>query len=171
MNCWTGFEAIVNKLPGVNDVLALVDQLKALIQDFSARDEKLESELRARSAAENRAYQRVVEQESLAQAQRVQEFEAEFEERLQRCHAGYVLRKVRINQAHKNLRRTAVEAVTEFEGRRKHKLQQNAIEAERKRDADLAANAAATKEFKENLNQLRDQEFLLLEQSARKAFR
>ena len=46
----------MNKLPGVNDVLALVDQLKALIQDFSARDEKLESELRARSAAENRAY-------------------------------------------------------------------------------------------------------------------
>src|SRR6059058_552898 len=98
MNCWTGFEAIVNKLPGVNEVLALVDQLKALIQDFSARDEKLESELRAR-AAENRAYQRVVEEETLAQAQRVDKFEAEFEERLQRCHAGYERRKVRINQA------------------------------------------------------------------------
>jgi len=36
----------VNRIPGVNDVLGLVDQLKALIQDFAAREEKLESDLR-----------------------------------------------------------------------------------------------------------------------------
>ena len=47
---------------------ALVDQLKASIQDFSAREEKLESELRARSAAETRAYQRAVEEETAVQA-------------------------------------------------------------------------------------------------------
>src|SRR5205085_11173248 len=73
--------------------------------------------------------------------------------------------------AHKTLRRTAADAVTEFEGRRKHKLQQNAIDAERRRDADLAANTAAVKDFKEKLNQLRDQDFALLEKSIRSAFR
>ena len=161
----------MNKIPGVNEVLALVDRLKALVQDFSAREDKLESDLRARTAAETRAFQRGSEELAVTQQGRVRNFDVEFENRLQRCHSTFERRKIRINQAHKTLRRSAGEAVTEFEGRRKHKLQQNAIEAERRRDADLAANIASVKEFKEKLNQARDHDFLLIERSARGAFR
>jgi len=83
----------VNKIPGVNEVLALLDQLKALIQDFAAREEKLETEFRSRSSTELRAFQRASEEETRAQAERVQNQEADSENRLQRARAAFDGRK------------------------------------------------------------------------------
>ena len=42
-----------------------------------------------------------------------------------------------------------MEKIAEHEGHRKHRLQQNAIETERRRDGDLAGAAANLAEFKD----------------------
>src|SRR5437867_13244339 len=106
---------IVNSMPGVTETLALLDKLKGAVQDFAAREEKLEQEFRARAAAENRGFETASREQSARQAQRLAEAEAEEEFEQQRWQARFQRRKVRINEAHKILRRRAVEDVSAHE--------------------------------------------------------
>ncbi len=60
----------MNSLPGVNEMLALLDALKKNVRDFAAREEKLESDLRVQTAAELRDFaSRNQAQEAAAMAQ------------------------------------------------------------------------------------------------------
>ena len=47
----------MNKNPGVNEMLALLDALKGAVEDFAAREEKLNHDFQTRSAAELNAFE------------------------------------------------------------------------------------------------------------------
>ncbi|HVV01258.1 MAG TPA: hypothetical protein VHH88_07830, partial [Verrucomicrobiae bacterium] len=132
-------------------VLGLLDQLKEAARQLSEGRESSSSEFKARSAAETRAFERASAEGHQRLAERLAEAEARAAEDRDRLQARMERRRAGINDAHKRLRRKATEDVTEFEGSRKQKLQSAAMEAERKRDADLASAALAHDDFKAKL--------------------
>jgi S-DNA-T family DNA segregation ATPase FtsK/SpoIIIE len=159
----------VNKLPSVSETLSSLDHLKSVVQDFSAREAQLDQEFRARKAAESRGSDAAAKELAQQHADRIAEAQVNAHDHRARWEARFDRRKVRINEAHKRARRRAVEDVTVHEGRRKHKLQQNAMEAERRRDAELAVSTAAFENFKQQLGDSAGS-LALLETTAAKAF-
>lgn len=159
----------MNNRLSVTETLALLDKLKGAVQDFAAREQKLENEFRTRSAAEAKAFENASKAQSEEQVTRAAQVEADAEAEKQKWLARFQKRKVRINEAHKVLRKRAMEDVVEHEGRRKHKLQSGAIDAERRRDRDLANATKELEEFRERLAESQ-QIFALLEKKAHGAF-
>jgi hypothetical protein len=149
--------------------LALVARLKAVLQDFSARDKSLEDDFRARFAAEARSHEANSKKLAEEQSQRLAQAEAAARESMTRWQTRFDHRKVRINEAHKIMRRRVVENVTEQEGRDKHKLQQRAMGAQRNRDSALANAAEANAQFHQKLTE-HINAIGALEHDARKVF-
>src|SRR5215467_13664265 len=151
-------------------MLALLERLKRVVQDFRAREDKLDLDYRVRINNEKKTFDAATKENAQRQSERLANAEIEVQNELARWTSRFDRRKVRINEAHKKLRRKAVDDVTEHEGRRKHKLQQNALEAEKRRDTDLANASTALKEFKAKLA-TSQQDFANLEAEAFRTFR
>ena len=160
----------MNSIPGATEMLAFLDRLRTVVQDFAVREEKLSHDFRARTSAEGKAFEAAAEEHSLSLSVSISNAGAGFEAEKEKRQSKFERRKARINEAHKSARRRAMEKIAEHEGHRKHRLQQNAIEAERRRDGDLATAAATLEEFRETVAES-VQAFALLERSAQKAFR
>src|SRR5215467_14568675 len=129
-------------------MLALLERLKRVVQDFRAREDKLDLDYRVRINNEKKTFDAATKEHAQRQSEQLANAEIESQNELARWSSRFDRRKVQINEAHKKLRRKAVDDVTEHEGRRKHKLQQNALEAEKRRDTELANASTALKEFK-----------------------
>src|ERR1051326_8957895 len=151
-------------------MLALLERLKGVVQDFQAREDKLDLEYRVRLNNEKRAFEAAGKEQGQRQSDLLGNAEVEAQNEIARWTSRFDRRKVRINEAHKKLRRKAVDDVIEHEGRRKHRLQQNALEAEKRRDKELADAATALKEFKGKLAESQ-QEFANLEAESYRTFR
>ena len=150
-------------------MLALLDRFQSALQDFAAREEKLNGEFHARTSAETKAFEASTQAHESRLSERIADAETGLEAEKKNCRAGFERRKARIAQAHLTCNRQVMEG-TDLEGRQKHRLQTSAMAAERNRDTDLA-NAAATLEyFKIKLAESREA-FVLLEKTARSAFR
>jgi DNA segregation ATPase FtsK/SpoIIIE, S-DNA-T family len=160
----------VNSDFGVTEMLALLARLKSVVQDFRAREDKLDLDYRVRLNNEKRAFETGAKEQAQRQSEQLANAEIEAQNDYARWTARFDRRKIQINEAHKRLRRKAVDDVTEHEGRRKHKIQQNALGAEKARDSDLANASTALKEFKEKLA-ASQQEFANLEAEAARTFR
>jgi S-DNA-T family DNA segregation ATPase FtsK/SpoIIIE len=160
----------VNRNLGVNEMLALLDALKGAVEDFAAREEKLNHDFQTESAAELNAFEsgNLVRQSKLADG--LAGAEAAFEEGKKQRNARFEKRKVRINRAHSVLSRRALDEVGGQEGNLRQKTRENLAEAERRRDVELANAAAAFKSLQQKLDGSREV-FTRLEKSARKAFR
>jgi hypothetical protein len=151
-------------------MLALLDSLKGAARDFAAREQKLNSDFRAKSTAELQAFEAASLDQTSALAERVDGEEAAFQTQQAQCQSVLDRRKDRINRAHASARKRAMDKISEQEGHGKFKIQQSVLETERRRDADLAAAAAALEAFKHKLSDTRDS-FVLLESEAQNAFR
>jgi S-DNA-T family DNA segregation ATPase FtsK/SpoIIIE len=151
-------------------MLALLEKLKSVVQEFRAREEKLDIDYRVRLNNEKRTFDSATKEHAQQQSERLANAEIEGQNELARWSSRFDRRKVLINEVHKKLRRKAVDDVTEHEGRRKHKLQQSALEAEKRRDRDLANASTALKEFKAKLA-TSQQEFANLEAETFRTFR
>ena len=160
----------MNSNLSVTEMLALLERLKSVVQGFRAREDKLDLDYRVRINNEKRALETATKEHSQRQSEQLANAEIEAQNDYAHWTTRFDRRKVRINDAHKRLRRKAVDDVTEHEGRRKHRLQQNALEAERRRDTDLANASTALKGFKEKLAGSQ-QEFANLEAEASRTFR
>src|SRR6266496_4307512 len=130
-------------------MLALIERLKGVVQDFRAREDKLDLDYRVRINNEKRSYETAAKEQAQRHSEQLTNAEIEGQNDYARWTSRFDRRKVQINEAHKKLRRLAVDDVTNHEGRRKHRLQQNALEAEKRRDAELVNASTALKEFKE----------------------
>ncbi len=159
----------MNKLPSVSETLSLLDRLKGIVQEFASREGQLDQEFRARKAAESRASDAASKNLAQQHSERTANAQVAAHDERARWEARFDRRKVRINEAHKFARRKAQEDIGTHEGRRKHKLQQNAMEAERRRDAELAVSSAAFENFKQQLGDS-SSSLSLLETTAAKAF-
>ena len=77
----------MNSNLGVTEILALLDRLKSALQDFAAREEKLETEFRARSSAEARAFEAATSEQAEKQAARLAAAEAQAQAEKQKWQA------------------------------------------------------------------------------------
>ena len=100
-------------------MLALLERLKETVRDFAAREEKLTQEYRGRLSAELKTFEAVAKEQSARQADEVANAQAAYANGKERGQARFEQRKIRINEAHKSVRRKVLEEISEQEGRRK----------------------------------------------------
>ncbi len=160
----------MNKNPGVNEILALLNALKGAVEDFAAREEKLNHDFQTRCAAELNAFESAGQRQESKRADELAAAETAFEEGKKQRHARFERRKSRINRAHSALNQQVLEEGSEREGELKHKIRENSAEAERRRDTGLANAAVAFEGFQKKLEE-NGETFARLEKSARRAFR
>ncbi len=150
-------------------MLALLDRLKSVLSEFSAREERLGGELRTRIGAENKAHEAAAGQQSARLAERLTAADTAFEAEKKHWQARYEKRKARIDQALIITSRQVMEG-NDRTGRRQKGLQHSAQDAERNRDADLTAITARLEDFRNRLSE-KYAAFVPLETAVRSAFR
>lgn len=159
----------MNKIPAVNDTLALLDRLKQTVRDFAAREEKLESDFHNRSDAALKLYETQNESIETNWEASIAAAGAELESQKTRATSLNNARKDRIERAYKTARDRAVKGVEKQDAGWREQVQTGLAEAEQKRDADLAGAASANENFLQKFGQA-DATFKLLQKKARRAF-
>jgi hypothetical protein len=132
----------VSNLLGAQEILALLERLRQIVKDFADRDEKLDLDLRARKTAEIRAHEFNSKQSATQSAESLAALEKSLEDAKVQARENAERRRLRINEAHKTVRKRVLEQVNEQEGRRKYKLQEASLQAERRKTSNLAEAAA-----------------------------
>ena len=159
----------MNKIPAVNDTLALLDSLKQTIRDFAAREEKLESDFRNRSTAAHKLYETQNEKLESDWHARVATAEEDLESKKARAQSLTNARKDRIEHAYKTVRDRALRSVESQDAHWRGQVQSGLAEAEQKRNADLGAATAANENFHQKLTET-NAVFEQLERNARRSF-
>ena len=169
MNCSTKSGTTVNRHLGINEMFALLERLKGILQDFAAREDKLGGELHTRINAENKAHEAAIEKHSAELAECLAGAEMLFESEKKNRQGKFEKRKARISQALLLTTNQVMEG-NDRSGRRKQSLQHGAQDAERNRDADLTSIAVKLEDFRARLAE-KYAAFEPLENAARSAFR
>jgi S-DNA-T family DNA segregation ATPase FtsK/SpoIIIE len=155
---------------GVKEMRALLDGLKNTVRDCAAREEKLNADFRARSAAGIKLVDEAAVERTERLADSIEKENAAFDDRKNRCQSGYESRKAQITRAHAAIQRKLFDEIGEQHGQRKHKIQANILEAERHRDDALANTVATLENFRQKTAEAAGA-LDGLEKLARKAFR
>jgi len=154
---------------GAKDMVALLETLKNALRDFAAREDKLNSDFRTRSAVESRAFDAAKNNQSASSAETIAKATADFEASTAQAVARFDQRKARLNQAHINARKRVMDDITQQEADIKYSVQTGSLEAERVRDENLVATAAAFEDINRRVGESQNR-FAELEVSAHKAF-
>ncbi len=160
----------MSKRPGVNEIREQLDRLREALRNFAEREERIENEYQVRSNGEAKAYKAAREKQETEAAEALAIAESDLETAKAGAEAHFQKRKASLHKIYQTVREKGVEAVGLQEGKRKHRLQEASLEAERKRTAGLAEAAAFVENLHTDLTETRG-EFVGLEIQARKAFR
>ena len=160
----------MNSLPGVNEMLALLDALKKQVRDIAAREEKLEVDYRVGTAAELRDFQARNEAQEAAAAGLEAGAEVKHQSELAQSQTRFARRKEWINRIHSTMSRRVLEQISAQDAQWRERTQQAVQNAERERDEALAAAAAAHEDLRAQL-EAAGQELAGLQASVRGAFR
>jgi len=150
-------------------MVALLETLKNAMRDFAAREEKLNTDFRTRSAMETRAFDIAKDQQSASAADTIAKAESEFDAATEQSKTHFEQRKTKLNQAHINARKRVLDQISQQEADIKYSVQTGSIEAERVRDEKLTAAAAALEDFNRRVGESQNR-IVELEASANKAF-
>ncbi|MEY2466051.1 MAG: segregation ATPase FtsK/SpoIIIE, family, partial [Verrucomicrobiota bacterium] len=159
----------MSKNPGVSDTLRLLERLKGLVRDFAAREEKLNSEFRLKSGAEQTAFTAELDRRATELSINTANEQATFEAGQDHRESHYQARKEKILNAHAKLRKKAFDDISNEEGHKKHKIQTSALNAERQRDKELEEATTRREDFQDRLAQA-NIELSALQDAAEKAF-
>jgi len=141
----------VNNLLGTKDLIARLDTLKAVAQDYAAREEKLNSVFRDQTAKEKMIFE-TAGNELLAGSTRKLDEEADaFARSKAQLQATYTRRNARINRVQNRIRANHAARIEERDKNNESGSQQAWIAAERKRDEDLANANATFENFQQRL--------------------
>lgn len=155
---------------GVGKTLELLERLKGTVRDFAARAEKLNAEFHTRAGREQRLREAAQEKQAKELAAAIGEAEAAFAAAGEEARAKHEARKARIGTAYQASKEKRLADIETGTGTRKYELQKTMLQAEREREAGLAAAATALDEFRANL--AAEQAALIpMETAAGKAFR
>jgi hypothetical protein len=128
----------VNSHLGLNEMLALLDQLRSVIQDFATREEKLAAEFRTRSSAEVKAFETATRERTSRLSAAIADAEAAFENEKEKWRVKSDKRKEWIGRAHLVTTRQIREGEGGREGYRKQRIQEGLRQAEHDREMGLA---------------------------------
>ncbi|MGO8767066.1 MAG: FtsK/SpoIIIE domain-containing protein [Limisphaerales bacterium] len=156
--------------PGVKEILALLTALKDAAGDFSAREEKLNTDFQARTAAAAKRADDVAIERSRRLAEQAGNEQAEFEEAKSRWEAKFESRKAWISRAHAVVKQKVMEEIGAQSGQLRNRNQTQTLEAEQRRDQALADSAAALENFRQKTAEAAHR-LAALTNSVRSAFR
>ena len=132
-------------------MVALLDALKNAVRDFAAREEKLNGDLRAQSAAAAKLSDDAAVRRAEKLAGGVDAENAAFEARKIQRQLDFDNRKARIARAHAAVRKRVMDEIGELHGKSKYKIQASTLEAERSRDDALAQTVVTLENFRQNV--------------------
>src|SRR5882724_10822919 len=132
-------------------ILELLATLKTTVEEFAARSEKLNEEFRVKLTREHQRCEVAVQEQNQQLAATLAQADAAIEAARAAALARYEKRKTRIGKAYQGSKEQALKRVENHVGGRKYDLQKRTLQAERDRDAALAAATAAFQEFRQNL--------------------
>lgn len=159
----------MNKIPSVNETLALLDSLRQTIRDFAAREEKLNSDFHNRSNAAHKLYEEQNEKSELDWEARLAAAEEDLQTKRSQAQSLTENRKNIIENAYKHARDKAASNVEKQDAQWRSMVQQGLLEAEQQRDTALAAAATANENFRQKFAETVET-FANLEKKARRAF-
>ena len=154
---------------GVKQTLELLERLRATVADFAAREQKLKQEFSTAISAEGFRRDRATEQLAERLLAAKAGAESSFQATKAQAETCFKERKARIVFAHRMSKKSALQKIDAEEGRRKHKLQTDTLQAQRNHEAGLAKAEKAFAEFHRTLTGEHDA-IAALEGKARKAF-
>ena len=154
---------------GVKAMLALLDALKGAVRDCASREERLNGEFRAQSAAAAKLADEADVKRAEKLASDVDRENAAFEAGNIKRQSDYENRKARIARAHAAVRKRVMDEIGEQHGQSKYKIQASTLEAERLRDDALAQTVVTLENFRQ-IVAVAAGTLDLLTKSARKAF-
>ena len=159
----------MNKIPAVNETLALLDNLRRVVKDFAAREEKLETDYHTRSVAAHNLYQS--QNEKLEADWDVRLADAETDRKAKRSQSEEQTNrhKERIERAYKSVRKRASSNIETRDTEWREQVQSGLAEAEQQRNTGLVDAATANQKFLQQLATA-NETFQRLEKSARRDF-
>ena len=134
---------------GVKAMLALLDALKGDVREFAAREEKLNGDFQAQSAAAIRLSDEAVVKRTEKLADDADRENTAFEAAKIKRQCYFDNRKARIARAHAAVRKRLMDEIGEQHGQSKYKIQASTLEAERLRDDALAQTVVTLEGFRQ----------------------
>lgn len=135
--------------------LGLLEQLRTIIRDFIAREEKFRRESRAAEDSARTRFAVELAKDKEAAEREAAEAAARFEQAKEQVHGKFAARERRLADAHGSTRKRGLEYVQQTEDRRKYAVQKGTLDTERSRDEALAKNDAAFADFQGQLAESR----------------
>jgi DNA segregation ATPase FtsK/SpoIIIE-like protein len=150
-------------------LLAQLDTLKKLAQDFSAREEQLNTTFRVQSAKERDAFETQEHEQTAGISIRMAGEKDRFTEAKEKLQSWFERRQARINRAYNRTRERMHDEVSAQDDDCKRQAQQDLIASERRRDEKLGQAVTASENIQQRLAEA-TAAFQLLEKSVRRAF-
>ena len=152
------------------EALALIDSIKATVEEIGSRAVKLNENLQTTLVRETRRYETTLEEQSKQFSADNLKAQESFQQTKAAAQADFERRKTRIGRAYQSSREQAIKRVDERLGALKYELQKSMLQAEKDRDAGLAAATQAARDFEATLAAEQDN-LSALERRAQLAFK
>ncbi|HEY5041765.1 MAG TPA: FtsK/SpoIIIE domain-containing protein [Verrucomicrobiae bacterium] len=159
----------MNNLPGSKDLLVQLDALKSVVQEFAAREQKLNTAFHAGTAKENDTFAAREQQQAVAASERMAAAADDFAAAKNSLQSRFEQRKARIDRAYYRVREKWSSEITAQEEECNDQTQQGLTETEQQRDAALVQAATNLENFQQRLAQSNG-DFVQLEKTVRRAF-
>ncbi len=141
----------MNKPSGAARILELVEGLKLAVEDFAARSEKLNADLRTQLARERQRHENALSEETRQAGALLAECEATFQAAKTSLEARFQRRAAWIGKAYQNSKESILVRIEDRVGARKYELQKTMMQAEKDREKNLAAAAGRIQDLKSQL--------------------
>lgn len=159
----------MNKRFGVSQTVSLVERLRDIVRDFSAREEKLNQEFRGKFSIEQQRRDRALEETTANHSVGTARAKEAFNTAQAVLKKKISDRRARLAKAHWSSQKNALKTIDAQEGGRKTKLQMETMQSHRNRDAGLANVQKTCEDFSKVLFAEEDK-LAELEKKAKGAF-
>ena len=159
----------MNSLIGSRELLAQLATLKSVVQDFAACEQKLNATSREQSMRENNAFATKEQQQTAAASEGMSAAASDFAAAQEQLQARVTRRKKRIGHAYNAIVEGLSSKISALDDKCNRRAQQELVEAERRREAELAQAAADFENLQQRLAEATGV-FQQLEKSVRSAF-
>ncbi len=159
----------MNSLIGTKELLAQLTTLKNVVQDFSAREQKLTAASRDQSVKENNALATQEQQQAATASERMTSAADGLAAAQGQLESRVARREKRISRAYYAVRDGLSASITAQDDECNRQAQQALTDAEQRRDAELARTANDNDHLQQRLVEATDT-FQQLEKSVRSAF-
>ncbi len=131
-----------------NQSLALLDSLRQTVRELSARAARQEEELRVALNRERARRQGLLEEEKARLLTATNEVEVHYLDVKSKLDARHEFRKGWLDRAYHASKETVIQRVEDRIGARKYDMQKRLLQADREREANTSAAAAALRDFR-----------------------